>query len=145
MKKLAIGLVLSLLCCSFTAYAADVCAKLPGTWIGHGKVDFNSLASHCVYNGIFDITSNDPNAGTFSSNVTLLLLEGICPAKVKIKLPGTCKNGTVSIVTSDGSVSLSGQLNQNGKVGKLDGDIFFRLKDQTIHGLLSNATLIKFS
>lgn len=147
MKKLVIGVALSLACFSLAVNAGDLCANLPGQWSGNGRVviDVPSVGNHitCVYNGVSKVTSADVNSHTFTSDITLTLLAGICPATEKLTIPGNCEKGNIVMIAEDGTAALKGKLNQNGKIGTISGEVAIELNGHVVQGRLEKTILVK--
>lgn len=147
MKKLVVGMISSLVMFSAASHATEICSNLPGTWEGAGLVRFDldpAKNVFCVYRGTSKVTSPDPSATTFTSDVTLALLSGPCPATVTWSILGVCNNSDGSIVmnSTDGSTHLTGKL-LNGHTGTLGGTATFEVNGVQVEGTLDKTLLFK--
>lgn len=102
----------------------DICSEINGPWVGEGTVTARVLGVkvRCEYNGNALISASvDPHS--FSADIDLHLISGVCPSSESFIMPGTCDGSTGAINIQNDDANLTGTLTNNGTEAHLTGTV----------------------
>lgn len=103
--------------------ASGVCSKLPGTWVGDGKVEALSGLVRCDFHGVATLKKGQTDA-SFSMHINLSTSSAGCQNE-SFDLDGSCNNGNIVLRTD--AANLSGNLTADGAHANIKGDVYFEV------------------